>query len=416
LALGLVVASWHVSLRAGAQAPGDARAAIQDLLDARADAFLERDEDAFLATVSRSDPDFYRRQRRLFRWAAAVPFGSYRLVAHWDRYSDLARTTDLARYPGAERVAIPVTEERYRIEGFDAQEAVEDIFFTFIEEEGRWRIADDDDLEHVGLASARHAWDFGPLTSVRSPHFLLLRHRCGSRVGCQAGSGVLDLAEQALRRVNRYWDLPWRQRVVIVAPSTTKELARILQTTFDLDNFVAFAASGVDAERGLNYVGHRVLFNPESISDRPSSQVLTVLAHELLHVATRPHAGPFVPVFLDEGIAEYVGYDANPDALSYFNASVVAAGDFDGRLPADVEFLTGGRTDIYTSYQEAQSAVRFFVDSWGLQRLQRFYQRLGDRAIVPGTTRYHVDRTLRSTIGIGLAGFEESWADSIGSS
>jgi hypothetical protein len=390
-----------------------ARAAIQALLDRRARAFIDRDEAAFMATVGRANPDFHRRQRRMFRWAEAVPFGSYRLVARWDRHGDLARASDLVRYPGADAVSIPLTEERYRIAGFDRHAAVGDVFFTFARQDGAWRIVDDSGLEHVGLPSARHLWDFGPVTRTRSPHFLLLRHTCGSRIGCPPSTGdVLALAEEALGRVESYWDVPWRKSVVVVAPTTTTELARMLQTTFDLDNFIAFAASSVDVERGFSYGGHRVLFNPESIANRSSSDVLRILTHELVHVATRPASGPFVPVFIDEGVAEQVAHESSPDALEFLG-DVVDSGAFDRRLPSDVEFLTGSADDIYTSYQEAQSAVRFFVDRWGFDRLEDFYVRLGQPAVAPGTTEYHVDRALRATVGLSAAEFERAWARSL---
>jgi hypothetical protein len=366
-----------------------------------------------MATVSRARPDFYARQRRLFRWAGAVPFDSYRLVLRWDRYGDLARRSDLRRYPGAQRVVIPLTEERYRIRGFDRAEAVEDLFYTFVKQRGRWRIAEDTDLEPVGLPSARHLWDFGPLVATRSAHFQMFRHPCGSSIGCsETSDGVLGLAENALDRVGRYWHMGRRERVVILVPTTTEELARVLQTTFDLDDFVAFAAATVDTQDGWEYRGARILFNPEAIAGRPASQVLTILSHELLHVVTRPASGPFVPVFVEEGVAEYVGYDASPEALGFFDG-IVATGGFDGRLPADVEFLTGSGNDIYTSYQKAHSAVRFFVARWGLHRFERFYRRLGRSRVAPGTTEYHLDRALRRTIGIGFDAFERAWANSI---
>lgn len=393
--------------------PKSARAAIQTLLDRRARAFVEQDEAAFMATLGRTNAEFYRHQRRMFRWALPVPFRSYRLVARWSRHGDLARASDLGRYPGADAVSIPLTEERYRIGAFDQREAVEDIFFTFARQDGAWRIVDDSDLTHVGLPSARHLWDFGPVTRARSRHFLLLRHTCGSRIGCPPSTeGVLALAEEALQRVESYWHVPWRKRVVVVAPTTTTELTRMLQTTFDLDNFVAFAASSVDLERGFSYGGHRILFNPEAIANRPSSDVLTILTHELVHVATRPASGPFVPVFVDEGVAEHVAQDGRPEALAFLGA-VVDGGAFDRRLPSDIEFLTGSGTDIYTSYQEAQSAVRFFVDRWGLDRLEDLYVRLGRPAVAAGTTEYHVDRALRATVGLSKAEFERAWAHSV---
>jgi hypothetical protein len=91
----------------------------------------------------------------------------------------------------------------------------------------------------------------------------------------------------------------------------------------------------------------------------------------------------------------------------------VSAGAFDRRLPSDIEFLAGDAGDIYTSYQEAQSAVGFFVDRWGIDRLEDLYVRLGRPRVSAGTTEYHVDRALRATVGLTTAEFERAWAASV---
>lgn len=349
----------------------------------------------------------------MFLWAARVPFSSYQLVAKWDSLGDLARPSDDERYARADDVAVPVTEERYRIGGFDESEAVEDVFFTFVKRDGAWLIASDDDFADVGLQSTRHLWDFGPVATSRSSHFLMLRHPCGSSIGCVAlGEGLLALAERGLEQVESYWSAPWSKKVVLLVPTTTRELRMILQATLDLDNFVAFASSTVDTEEGFDFGGHRILLNPSAFLGRTESSALTILAHELLHVATRTVSGPFVPTVVEEGIAEYIGYDADPGALAFFE-SQVEEGRFVGSLPQDYEFVTGSATDVYTSYQEAHSAVAFFVQRWGMDKLVGFYRRLGEPAIVAGTARYHVSRALRATIGIGEERFEALWADSI---
>ena len=365
-----------------------------------------------MATVSRADRAFAARQRRLFRWAAEVPFTWYRLVPKWDLLGDLARPSDRRRYPDADGVSIPLTQERYTLGRYDAREAVEDLFLTFVKEDGRWLVASDEDLADVGLLSSRHLWDFGPVVEQNSAHFSLLSHPCGSDAGCaKLPPDLLPLAERALRRVEGLWPAPWRKSVVMLAPTTQSELAEMLQVTFELDDFVAFATSTVDIESGFEYGGHRVILNPVALAGRSSDSVLAILSHELLHVATRTWSGPFVPTVVEEGIAEYVGYNADPGALALFESRLDTP--FDGSLPRDWEFLTGTTTDIYTSYQEAHSAVRFFVERWGLRKLVDFYRTLGARAVAPGTTRYHVDRALRATLGFGTERFETLWADSI---
>lgn len=391
---------------APAREPG-ARAAIAELLQARARALLERDRDAFMATVG-GPPAFRARQGALFDNLSGVRLASYELRAAWERYGDLARAPDLKRYPGAEAVALPVTEERYRIAGFDRRPSVEDLYYTFVRRDGRWRIESDSDLDDLALMTSRHLWDFGPVEAARSEHFLLLFHPCASGGECDP-QRLLGAAEEALARVDTYWSVAWLRRVVVLVPSTAQELARILQATFDVRDFVAFAFATVDPERDLALGGARVILNPEAFAGRSHGSTLGILAHELLHVATRASAGPFTPNFLEEGIAEFVGRGHGPGALAFFEADV-ASGVFDGRLPRDHEFLIGGGTQIYRQYQESLSAITYLVERFGRERLEELYLWLGRHRVALGTQRYWVDRAFRRTLGLSLRSFERAWA------
>jgi hypothetical protein len=221
--------------------PAGGRAQIQELLDRRAEAVMARDRDGFMSTVSRDSIEFVQRQRQLFQWMGEVPLRSYRLVANWERYGDLARPSDIDRYRNADAVVIPLTEERYRVAGYDSQPAVEDMYYTFVSRNGRWLIAEDTDLDDLTLYTARHLWDFGPVRKVSSEHFLLLQHPCVPEIPCRSvGEDLLSLAEQALGRVARYWRVPWPRQVALLVPGSEQELRRMIQATFELDAFVAF--------------------------------------------------------------------------------------------------------------------------------------------------------------------------------
>lgn len=371
------------------------------------------DRAAFMATVADASSAFGGRQARLFGWMSDVPFQSYELVARWDRLGDLARPSDSERYPEAEAVALPVTEERYRLRRFDRTAAVEDAFYTFVKEDDAWRISSDTDLDDLGLHTVRHLWDFGPLQVKRSAHFLLFEHPCRAERLCRSiRDDLLPLAEEALERVRRYWRFPEDRDFVILVPSTGKELARMLQVTFDLENFVAFAYSTLATDEGIDFTAPRIIFNSQSLRSRPPDQVRDVLAHELLHVVTRDASGPFTPVFVEEGFADYVGRDADLAALAFLGSDV-QAGLFEGKLPKDSDFTTGDGTSIFRSYQESHSAVRYFISRWGLPRFARFYRRLGAREVVAGTADYHVNVALKRTIGLDYRAFEKAWADSI---
>ena len=342
-----------------------------------------------------------------------LPLASYRLVAVWDGYGDLARPSDRSKYEGAEDVSIPLTEERYRIRGFDSADAVEDFYFTFVKRGGEWLIAEDSDLEDLTFYSGRHLWDFGPIEQDRSRHLLQLSHPCDEADACPATAHeYLPLAERALQRVEDFWTAPWDRDMVLLIPDDQAELGRLIQATFDLDDFVAFAYSSVDVSTSIEYTGHRMIVNPNAFESRSEDTVVRILAHEMLHVASRYSSGPFVPFFIDEGIAEHVGTAADPGSLAFFDADV-AAGRFDGRLPEDYQFTVGSGADIYRSYQKSQSAVRFFIERWGLRAFIRFYRELGSRKIAPGTATYHLSKSLKRVTGLDLDGFEKAWADSI---
>lgn len=395
-----------------APAKADERAEIQELLDRRSQAIIDHDIKSFSSTISSAEPEFRSQQIAMFRRMDRLPLASYRLVARWDRFGDLVRPSDRSGYSGVQDIAIPVTEERYRLRGYDRAPAVEDIFFTFVREEGEWRIASDTDLDDATLFSARHPWDFRQVHIRERGHFLLLEPACES---CgTAPPSALSLAEVARRRVAGYWTAPWHKRVPLVVPSNGADLKRILQVTFDVGNFVAFAVSSVDLRDGVDYSGHRIILNPNAFRGRPSDSTLDIFAHELVHVATRAVSGPFVPTWVEEGIAEYVGHEGDTAALFFFSQEA-AAGAFDGRLPDGFEFTIGNGLSIFRSYQKSYSAVEYFVKRWGLPEFVRFYRRLGRAEVAPGLPEYHVDRALRKTIGIGLARFERGWASSIDS-
>lgn len=414
LLAALVTAGLLPATGAPAAIPADPqRAAIQSLLDSRAAAVLARDRRAFMAAVSDDSPRFAARQRRLFENLERVPFASYRLLADWGRFGDLSRPSEVRRYAGADDVVITVVEERYRLRGFDSRDAVEDLYLTFVARSGEWSVAEDTDLDELGLWSARHPWDFDPVTVERTGRFMFLRPAATDGRSCApAPPDLIGAAATALGRVDEQWQVRWPRKVVFVMPCSPDDLERMLQATFDVSKFVAFAYSTIDPARDGRYGGHRIFVNPPVFAGRPAEQVQVILAHELLHIATRKASGPFAPLFVEEGYAEVVGHAGDPGALAFLEA-VVDAGGFDYRLPRDFEFSTGTGNEIFLSYQEAYSAIAFFIERWGGRAFVRFYRTLGRERVAPGLMRWHVDRALRSTIGMGLAAFEKAWASSI---
>lgn len=397
---------------AAALARSDDRAAIEALLDRRAAAIRNADRGEFLATIA-GDRAFVRRQQRLFGGFLDVPLADYELTVRWDALGDLARPSDLEHYD-AEAVSIPLVQERYRLDGFDRHDAVEDAYFTFVKRDGRWAIVADDDLDGLGFHTVRHPWDFGRVTATRVDRgalpMLVIE---GARDKCpDLPPGVIDESATWAGRVDAFWTPRWDRRLVLVVPCTKRELQRALQATFDPSKFIAFAYSTVDSLGGLRYAGHRIFINPPVFNGRPVEDTTTIMAHELLHVASRDVSGPFIPLFVEEGLGDTVAYTDPVRGLAFFD-SIVASGGFDETLPPDFTFAIGDADSIYQSYQEGQSAVRFLASRWGQEALTRFYIELGRRVYAPGVARWHVDDAMRERIGVGLERFEQLWADSI---
>lgn len=397
--IGVIVQLGTPSAGRRAEPPS---AEIQGLLGRRAAAVIAGDREGFLATVDAGRPGFARGQARLFDGFQRLSLSDYRLDIGRRLWPELTTGREVARYGAELTPTVLHVEERYAIQGYDEQPALEDQYLTFVRRPSGWLVASDTDLDDLTLFSGRKLWEFDPIVARESEHFLYLSHRDLRGVA----ETVLTSAESALHEVSREWPLEWNRQVVILAPSTTEELGRLIQATFDLDVFVAFAASSVDRRQDWDLVGHRIILNWPNFSLYGRATQQTILTHELLHIATREHSGPVVPVFVEEGVAEWVTGRDSADVLE----TQVAAGLFDRLLPLDHEFISGSDTVILSAYQESSAAIRFAAEEFGDDAVAEFYAELGSVRRSPGTWRYHVGRAMREAFGIDFEDFQARWA------
>lgn len=387
---------WGTPPRLGVAAAQSREAAVQAVLDQRELAVRNGDRDAFLATVDPgADEDFKRRQAALFDGLRSVPLSTYELLVRPDEAPDLAVGLD-DRYT-ADDVFLPAVEARYRIKGVDAVDALDGFFYTFLLREGRWRIVSDTDVEDLGLPSARNLWDFGPVARARSSHFTVLFDSANRN----RAEALLRLAEDARERLAAGFDRPLPDQVLLILPRSVDQLAEMLQSTFDLSNFVAFAAASVDRDEGWQSTAPRVFAQDVNLARSGRSFQLETLHHELLHVAAFPFTGPFVPAWVHEGVADWIANGRGAPA------EVVGS---DSVLPEDFEFTTGGLNAIVSAYQESTSAIAFLAEAKGDGAPLDLLVKAGEARTAPGTMDHHVDAALRSLYGKGLADFQADWA------
>ncbi len=391
------VAQTAVAQTAVAQAARVTREeAVRQVLAQRVDALERGDRAAFLDTVDiAATDDFKIRQGRLFDGLRSLPLESYELELRTDEVPDLAAGL-AARYPGAEAVFLPPVEAGYRLTGIDTIDAVDGYYYTFLLRDGRWRIVSDRDLEDVGLPSARNLWDYGPVHQQRTDHFTIL-HDPADRKRAEA---LGTLCEQGYVRLKSAFDKAIPTQIVVVLPHTLDQLREILQATFDLSNFVAFASAAVDRDDDWKATAPRVYVQDMNLARSRRDFQLQTFHHEFTHVSAFALAGPFVPSWVHEGVADWMaGGEKSPSKVD----------GSDGVLPEDWEFTTGGAESIIRAYDESTSAMAFLAARKGKTAPLDLLAEIGELRVAPGTAEYRVDQSLQAVYGAGLAQFQKDW-------
>lgn len=380
----------------------DLESDLQAMLDRRSKSIREGDRTTFMDTVLDADKGFVEAQRQLFERMEALAIEGYRLVLTLDDVPEFTRKKDRELFKG--EVMVIGVEERFRFKGLDVDERINDIIYTFVKSDGRWRIASDTAAEDLGLYSSRNLWELGPVAVRESQHFALIHHPQEAELA----EGFLATAEQALGQANKVWLRPWHQKVPIIVPSDKQELERFLGASFDVSNFVAFAGCSLEREDDDRWdeLAPVMILNKENMLRHSPESKLQIFAHELVHVATCDADGPYVPLFVQEGMAQLT--DAG--ATSILN-SAVRRKSFDRRLPEDWEFYSDVGSRIGNAYDESTSSFRFMRERFGIEKVNVFYETMGKARLEPGTSAYHLRRSMREALGIELEQFEAEWAE-----
>lgn len=380
--------------------------AVKQVLAARVDAVKRGDRAAFLDSLDQAATDEFKvRQGHLFDGLRSLPLASYQLELRTDEVPDLAAGL-AARYPGVEAVFLPPVETHYRLTGIDTVDAVDGYYYTFLLRDGRWRIVSDRDLEDVGLPSARNLWDYGPVHQRRTAHFTILHDPADRKraetigVLCEQGYTRLQTTFSSGDAPDPGSGRPVPEQIVVVLPHTLDQLREILQATFDLSNFVAFASASVDRDADWQSTAPRVYVQDTNLSRSRRDFQLQTFHHEFTHVAAFPLAGPFVPSWIHEGVADW---------MANGQKSPMAVEGTDGLLPDDWEFTTGGGESILRAYDESTSAIAFLAAKKGKGAPVDLLAKVGELRVAPGTDRYRVDQGLRVIYGAGLDQFQKDW-------
>jgi hypothetical protein len=384
----------------GSGAPVTDEDGVEAALAALAAGLRAGDPDVLAPWLADPSSEVGERWRNRATNVAEVPLATYELAL--DPALPALTTTRVRDRWGSDAQSVLVVEE-HALEGHDVDgPRRESLVLTFVPDGDRWVLVDDQGGSSLGLVRGVHLWDLGPVeATARGP--LLALHRPGA-------GGIEQLlveAEAALGLARDRWPLPWSERVPVLVPADADELADLLNVTFDLDSFVAFATASSVIEPGEHRLtGARIVLNPARFDDRDARTRELVLVHELLHVASRPYAATSTPLWLEEGVAQALGEQRSSTGTRLLDA----AGAPGRRLPLDAEFTTGGRDGIHLAYQRAWSFTDHLVGRFDADRVARFYEEVGIGSVRdPGTVGYRVDRAAREVFEEPLDDLVASW-------
>lgn len=373
--------------------------ALQTLLDARAKAVLARDRARFAATLDDPASGFGLRQLEAFDNLVRLPLGTF---GYGTPTAAAALSAERAAEVGPDAWVARV-EGHYTLKGWDRLPRTYETHLTAVRRAGGWRLADDSDG-----GTQTQLWDLPDLRVASSRSTLVV---ASGQV--RDLTGYLRLGDRAVSRVGQVWTRPWGSRLVLVVPATAEEMAEQLgQSAASVEQVAAVTdgSLGTDGRAGSD----RIVLNPQAFARLQPTGRQVVVTHETTHVAVRASTNRPVPLWLSEGLADYVGYSAVDlprttiaDAL----LERVRQGSGPRALPTERDFDPSTST-IAPSYNAAWLAACRIVDQHGEKAFVRFYLSAASRpgaSAPPGDPEQNTRRAFVSVLGTSEQAFTRAW-------
>jgi hypothetical protein len=355
-------------------APPDALQGIGSALDRRAEAVLRGDERVFLAGLAKGDqgdPGLRDQQRAYFANLRQLP------LAVFDYTVDPA---GLVRDGEDYWVVVDLA---LQLDGFDEAPVVSRDRFRFTpgDQPGRFRLASVTDLQwEVDNQVRLQPWDDGEVVVTRGSGVLGVFDSGSVR----ASAKLLNSVERGIADVAGVVPSSWSQSVVVYALSNTAFLATLPglpggdPTSLDGVAFPVFASPD-----GGDLVGTRFVLHPRMLDEAGRARDRLV-RHELTHVAIG-EADDQAPVWLSEGLAEYVSVQAlPPEKRTISEAAIEAARAGVTEMPPDDAFNDAGTPGrASANYGIAWFACEYLAASYGEVTLWQVLDALNQEDVDP---------------------------------
>ncbi|EGD55829.1 peptidase MA family metallohydrolase [Gordonia neofelifaecis] len=222
----------------------------------------------------------------------------------------------------------------------------------------------------------------------------------------RTAADVAQILPGAVDAVSEFWGDDWVRRAAVIATADDAQFAGLTRTAPGDTSAAAAATVFTKIDRqNQQVIGQRIVLTP-SARQLSKPALAVILRHELTHVASRLSTAQNAPLWLTEGVPEYVGrkgtyrdlVDAAPEL-----AAAVAAGDVPKALPSDGAFSVS--TDAArVAYQAAWSFAAYVAGKYGEEKLKKMYVEVGK-----GGDTETTDAAMKDALGVDKSKVVADW-------
>ena len=359
--------------------PTDVAADIQHVLDTRARALVAGRERTFLGTINEADRTLRARELRYFDNVQQLPIG--RLSYELDRGSLIATGDGITA----------VVRRHLQLTPYDALPVTTPDRVRIIVVDGRYVLANDQD----------HAWQDANHIEVPPWDTMRIEVRAAEGVlgvfdkqSAADADSILGDVQHGLDDVAAQVPWTWSRQVVVYALADTAAFQEIDDLPGgDPEKLDGVAFPVQAAPRSHRLAATRFVLHPRML-DSPGVARQRLIRHELTHVAVGMR-DDHVPIWLSEGLAEWVSVQPIPSADRVISEDAVIA------ARAGIRSLPGDDT-----FNGPQSGANYGIAWWACDYIATTYgpsmlwALLDNMAAGDGTTEAEQDAELTRLLGI----------------
>ncbi len=285
-----------------------------------------------------------------------------------------------------------------RIDGVDSADSLTQESLQMVATNAGWKVREE---------SSTHAelpWEAGDVSIARAGEVVAMG------VGDVPQEELDEVAARERAAMSDVTALLGRRQItggpLVVVPQDTAMMARLLDRPESALRQVA--AVTTTSAAGNQAGADRVWLSRSVFDGQPPLGRMIVLRHEATHVVLRSASTSSTPLWLEEGIAEFVGYHDSGVRLSTAAADLFADvnnGNVPSALPTSDAF-DGVNPHLARDYHAAWTVCLWLADRLGVDGLVAFYDQVASGTATD--SEKNVDEALRS-LSLSRSALVQRW-------